>query len=298
MPADQLDKRKRGTYVSDMDRALRLVAGHFHGAWLIDHIQFGDTDVLEAFTTLSYMAARHQDLAFGHTVVCQSFRNPALVAKMGATLQFLSGGRFILGMGAGWHEEEYRAYGYDFPPADVRVTQLDEALRIIKAMWTQERATFVGRYYRVRDARCEPRPDPMPPILVGGLRPRMLRIAAAHADWWDVSSTGPERYRALVQEFDRACAAVGREPKSVRRSWSGGCACAPTQALAEALAADRVSALNEDDFGFVGTPERVVQQMRRFVALGVTYFGFDCSGFPALTTLETLVTDVLPALNG
>jgi alkanesulfonate monooxygenase SsuD/methylene tetrahydromethanopterin reductase-like flavin-dependent oxidoreductase (luciferase family) len=210
MPADQLDKRNRGTYVADLDRALRLVAGHFHGAWLIDHLQFGDTDVLEAFTTLSYMAARHPEPMFGHMVVCQSFRNPALVAKMGATLQLLSGGRFILGVGAGWHEEEYRAYGYDFPPAGVRVTQLDEALRIIKALWTQERPTLEGRYYRVCDARCEPRPDPRPPVLVGAFRRRMLRIAAAHGDWWDVSSTGPERYRALAEEFERACAAIGR----------------------------------------------------------------------------------------
>ena len=298
MPADQLDKGKRGTYVADLDRALDLVAGHFHGAWLIDHLQFGDADVLEGFTTLSYMAARHPRLAFGHTVLCQSFRNPALVAKMGATLQFLSGGRFLLGMGAGWHEEEYRAYGYDFPPAGVRVAQLDEALRIIKALWTQERVTVEGRHYRVRDARCEPRPEPVPSMLVGAFRPRMLRLAAAYADWWDVSSTGPERYRELAQAFDRACAAVGRDPQTVRRSWSGGCACAPTQAEAEALAGDRVSARDEEDFGFVGTPERVIDQMRRFVALGVTYFAVDCSGFPALTTLETLITQVLPALNG
>jgi alkanesulfonate monooxygenase SsuD/methylene tetrahydromethanopterin reductase-like flavin-dependent oxidoreductase (luciferase family) len=297
MPADQLAKAKRGTYVADLDRALRLVAGRFHGAWLIDHLQFGDADMLEAFTTLSYMAARHPRLAFGHTVVCQSFRNPALVAKMGATLQFLSGGRFILGMGAGGNEEEHRAYGYDFPPGGVRVAQLDEALRVIKALWTQERATFEGRYYRVRDARCEPRPEPVPPVLVGAFRPRMLRLAAEHADWWDVSSTGPERYRAMAQGFDRACLAAGRDPTTVRRSWSGGCACAPTQAEAEALAGERVSGHDEEDFGFVGTPERVIEQMRRFVALGVTYFGVDCSGFPELTTLETLVAKVLPALG-
>jgi len=298
MPADQLDKAKRGTYVADLDRALRLVSGHFHGAWLIDHLQSGDADMLEAFTTLSYMAARHPRLAFGHTVVCQSVRNPALVAKMGATLQFLSGGRFILGIGAGGNEEEHRAYGYDFPPGGVRVAQLDEALRIIKALWTQERVTFAGRHHRVRAARCEPRPEPVPPVVVGAFRPRMLRLTAAHADWWDVSSTGPERYRELAQEFDRACAAVGRDPKTVRRSTGGGCACAPTQAEAEALAGDRGLAPDEDDFSFVGTPERVIDQMRRFVALGVTYFKVDCGGFPELTTLETLITQVLPALNG
>jgi alkanesulfonate monooxygenase SsuD/methylene tetrahydromethanopterin reductase-like flavin-dependent oxidoreductase (luciferase family) len=113
MPADQLDKARRTTFVADLDRALALVSGHFDSAWIIDHLQFGADDVLESFTTLAYMAARHPLLKFGHTVVFQSFRNPALLAKMAATLQFLSGGRFILGIGAGWHEEEYQAYGYD-----------------------------------------------------------------------------------------------------------------------------------------------------------------------------------------
>ncbi|MEZ4869403.1 MAG: LLM class flavin-dependent oxidoreductase [Caldilineaceae bacterium] len=106
MPADQLDKAQRSTYVTDLDRALTLISGQFDAVWCIDHLQFGDADVLEGFTALTYMAARHPQLNFGHTVLCQSFRNPALLAKMGATLHFLSGGRYILGIGAGWHEED------------------------------------------------------------------------------------------------------------------------------------------------------------------------------------------------
>src|SRR4030095_2273576 len=124
MPAEQVDKTRRMTFVEDLNRALNLISGHFDSAWMIDHLP----DVLEGFTALTYMSALHPQIKFGHTVLCQSFRNPALVAKMGATLQFLSGGRYILGMGAGWNEEEYRAYGYDFPPAHVRVEQLEEAL--------------------------------------------------------------------------------------------------------------------------------------------------------------------------
>jgi alkanesulfonate monooxygenase SsuD/methylene tetrahydromethanopterin reductase-like flavin-dependent oxidoreductase (luciferase family) len=223
MPGERRDRSGRATFLADLNRALDLVTGHFDAAWMIDHLQFGDADVLEAFTTLAYLAALHPRLTFGHTVLCQSFRNPALLAKMGATLQFLSGGRFRLGLGAGWHEEEYRAYGYDFPPARVRVEQLEEAVRIIRAMWTEERATVVGTHYRVVEARCEPRPDPIPPLMIGAFRPRMLRLAARHADHWDVSSVGPRRYRALAAEFERACAEVGRDPATVRRSWSGGC---------------------------------------------------------------------------
>src|SRR5258708_35107503 len=119
-----------------MHRALDLAAGHFDSAWMVDHLQSGSDGLLESFTTLSYLAALHPQLKFGQTVVCQSFRNPALLAKMGATLQFLSGGRFILGLGTGWNEEEYLAYGDDFPSNAVRVSQLEETIRMVQAMWT------------------------------------------------------------------------------------------------------------------------------------------------------------------
>ncbi len=148
---------------------------------MIDHLQTDADDLLESFTTISYLAALHPQFSFGHTVICQSFRNPALLAKMGATLQFLSGGRFILGLGAGWNEAEYRAYGYDFPPASVRVEQLEETIQIIKALWTQEKATFQGKHYQVLDASCEPRPDPLPPIIIGAFKPKMLRLTATYA---------------------------------------------------------------------------------------------------------------------
>jgi alkanesulfonate monooxygenase SsuD/methylene tetrahydromethanopterin reductase-like flavin-dependent oxidoreductase (luciferase family) len=131
LPVGSPTRAGRATFVADVKRALSLVAGHFDSAWMIDHLQTDTTDLLESFTTISYLAALHPQLSFGQTVVCQSFRNPALLAKMGATLQFLSGGRFVLGLGAGWNEEEYRAYGYDFPPARVRVEQLEETIQII-----------------------------------------------------------------------------------------------------------------------------------------------------------------------
>jgi alkanesulfonate monooxygenase SsuD/methylene tetrahydromethanopterin reductase-like flavin-dependent oxidoreductase (luciferase family) len=136
LPSQGRDKQHRPTQVEDLNRALDLVAGHFDSAWMVDHLQFGDSDMLEGFTALTYLSALHPRLRFGHAVLCQSFRNPALLAKMTATLQFMSGGRFILGLGAGWHEEEYKAYDYDFPPAPVRVEQLAETIQIIRQMWS------------------------------------------------------------------------------------------------------------------------------------------------------------------
>jgi len=297
MPAES-HREWRATYMRDLSRALQLIEWHFDSAWVVDHLQFGDRDLLEGFTTLAYMAALHPQLRFGSAVLCHSFRNPALLAKMGATLQFMSGGRFILGIGAGWNEEEYRAYGYDFPPDRVRVEQLEEALVIIKSLWREESVTFEGKHYAVRGAKCEPRPDPVPPIMVGAFGPKMLRLTARHADWWNVSSTGIFRYRQLAEEFGRACAEVGRDPATVRRSWIGGCSCAPTQEEAEAFAADFYTAdETSDDVGFVGTPEQLVTQMRPFIEAGVDYFMLDCGGFPKLTTLELLVERVLPALR-
>lgn len=299
LPELALAGARRPSYMEDLHRLLNTVKGHFASAWMIDHLQ---QDVLEGWTSLTYLAARHPDFMWGHSVLCQSFRNPALLAKMAATLQFMSGGRFILGIGAGGDAAEHRAYGYDFAPGGVRVAQLDEALQIIKALWTQERATFAGAHYQVEDAWCAPQPVPMPTIMVGAFQPKMLRLTARHADWWNVSSTGIAQYRNYAQEFDRACTEVGRDPTTVRRTWGGGCACAPTEAAVKALAADRRDKLGEGygytpDEDLVGTPAQLIEQMQEFVELGVDYFMLDCGGFPQLTTVELLVDEVLPALN-
>ena len=301
VPADALDKSRRHLYMEDVNRLLDYVKGHYDSAWLIDHLQFGNSDVLEGWTALAYLSTLHPELQWGQTVVCQSFRNPALVAKMGATLQLMSGGRFVLGIGAGWNREEYLAYGYDFPPASVRVEQLDEALRIIKAMWTQERVAFEGKHYQVTEAWCEPKPEPLPTIMVGAFRPKMLRVAARHADWWNVSSTGIEDYRNYLWEFHRACEEVGRDPGTVRLTWCGGCVCAPTEREVEELARARLGPggdiLYEPGEDFGGTPQQVIEQMQPFVELGVDYFMLDCGGFPELTTVETMVNEVLPAFR-
>lgn len=297
LPAEQKHKTIHADYVDELNRALNLVKGHFDSAWMIDHLMSGDRDMLESFTALTYMTALHPELKFGHAVVCQSFRNPALLAKIAATLQVMSDGRYILGLGAGWDDAEYKAYGYYFPPAVVRVEQLEETVQIIKALWTQEKATFIGKHYEIIDAHCEPKPDPLPPIMIGAFRPKMLQLTAKHADWWNVSSQGISQYRPMLAQFEKACAKVDRDPANVRRSWIGGCACALTEAQAKTLTEGRWSADDEEDFGFVGTPQQILDQMQPFIDAGIDYFMFDCGGFPNLTTLELLISDVLPALN-
>lgn len=293
VPTESLNKSRRQHYLADVNHLLNHLKGHFDSAWVVDHLQFEDSDVLEAWTTVSYLSALYPDFQWGHTVLCQSFRNPALVAKMGATLQFLSGGRFTLGMGAGWHEPEYLAYGYEFPRAGIRVEQLDEALQIIKQLWTQELTTFSGQHHSVRDAYLEPKPAPMPQIMIGAIQPKMLSLVAKHADWWNVSSTSISDYRKYLKNLEHACKHIGRDPKTIRRSWCGGCACAPTPEEVKRIAGERLDP-GED---LIGTPAQLIEQVQAFVELGVDYFMLDCCDFPDLTTAKTLVNEVLPAFN-
>jgi len=286
-------RENRAQHLEMIERGLEMVKGQFDSAWLADHLQFENRDVLESWTALAYVAARHPEFQFGNAVLCQSFRNPGLVAKMGATMQFLSEGRFILGLGTGWKEDEYEAYGYDFPTPGVRVEQLDEYVKIIKVLWTQEQATLRGKYYRVENAYCEPKPEPLPPIMIGAMKPKMISLAVQHADWWNVSWTALDDYRRMVAECAQACEQTGRDPRTLRRTWFGGCICAPNEAELTKLLGDRTPPPG----GISGTAEQVIEQMQGFMEIGVDYFMLGTPGLPNFTTLETLLDEVLPALN-
>jgi alkanesulfonate monooxygenase SsuD/methylene tetrahydromethanopterin reductase-like flavin-dependent oxidoreductase (luciferase family) len=293
LPGGPRNNIAQDAFLSLLGEGFKIIDGHFDSVWLTDHLQYEARAILEGWTTLTYFTGLYPHFNFGHTVLSQSFRNPALLAKMAATLQYVSRGRFILGMGTGWKEDEYQAYGYNFPSAGVRIEQLEEALQIIKALWHQEQVAFQGKHYHVTNAYCEPKPDPYPPILVGGSKPRILRVIARHADWWNVSWTGISSYRPQVQECEQACYEVGRDPKTLRRTWFGPCICSATEAKVRELNAKQIST----DQGFIGTPGQVIEQMQQFIDVGVNYFMFNCLDFPNLTTLALLVNEVLPTLN-
>src|SRR6059058_2254677 len=180
-------------------RLIKLLSQGFTTLWAEDHLQSGETAILESVTTLSYFAGEFPQFRVGTLVLCQSYRNPALLAKMAANLQLISGGRLILGLGAGWKEDEYRAYGYPFPDARTRTEELEEAIIIIKSMWTSQPATFVGKHYQIHDAYCEPPPSPIIPLLIGGGgEQRTLGIVARYADWYNFNSCTVEEYAHKV----------------------------------------------------------------------------------------------------
>ena len=276
MPSRQFNEISR--------RQVELVREQIDSLWFVDHVQFGTWPVLEGWTALTYIAAQYPQFQIGHMVLCQSFRNPALLAKMAATLQYLSEGRFLLGIGAGWHEEEYKAYNYAFPTARARTEQLEETLQIVKALWTEKQVTFQGQHYAVNAAYCEPKPDPLPPILIGGQGPRMLQLIARYADGWNIAWAKPEEYQQKLQIFEQACQKEGRDPTTVRRSWFGRCTCVASPEEAATL----------NGMGLLGTPEQIIEQIQSYVDLGIDYFMFGARNVTDLATVELLAHEVLP----
>jgi probable F420-dependent oxidoreductase len=172
---------------------------------------------LEAWTIVSALAAATERVEIGTLVLCSSFRDPSLVAKMAATADEVSGGRLILGLGAGWHDAEYEAFGF---PKDHRVERFGEALRIVRPLLRGETVTFEGEYFTTRDAVLEPPPSRDIPILVAAFGPRMLRLTARYADSWNTAWFGApdERLRERMDALDAALEAEGRDPATLERT--------------------------------------------------------------------------------
>ena len=173
-------------YPAILERAKLADRLGYHSLWVVDHMWargIPDMDHLEAWTLMTALAVSTERLRIGTLVLCNSYRNPALLAKMASTFDLVSNGRLEIGLGAGWMDEEYRGYGYPFPSIKVRIEQLDEGLVVMKKLFTESRATFEGKYYSLDDAANNPKPmqKPHPPILIGGAGEKLLlRVVAEH----------------------------------------------------------------------------------------------------------------------
>jgi alkanesulfonate monooxygenase SsuD/methylene tetrahydromethanopterin reductase-like flavin-dependent oxidoreductase (luciferase family) len=272
---------------------------HLDSAWVADHFlpwmatwdQSGAT--FECWTTLTYLCAKYPKLDFGTIVMSQGYRPPALLAKMGAVLQTLSGGRFILGIGAGWKENEYLSYGYDFPAPAVRIHQLEEAVQIIRGMWTQPKTTFHGKYYHVDEAICQPMPNPRPPIMIGGSgRKLTLRAVAKYADWWNGVGCSVEEMQESLKVLAAHCHEVGRDPASIVPTLSTDCvAVAGSTQEAQRMAQ---SSHFYSPAGLIGNPDEVAAQIQRYVDLGVQHFILRFVDYPRFDGAALFVKEVLP----
>jgi probable F420-dependent oxidoreductase len=232
--------------------------------WLPDHLIYhspekGEQGCWEVFTFLSALAAITTRITFGTLVACTAFRSPALLAKMADSLDEISGGRFILGLGAGWYEAEYKAFGYPF---DHRASRFEEALHIIVPLLRQGRVDFHGRYYQASNCILRPRgTSPSgPPILIGASQPRMLQAAAKYADAWNMAYyQTPAMVKEKYEQLKEACLAVGRDPATI-----------------EATAGTRISLLEAGEEGWLdeaisGSPEEIAKALTAFAEIGVNH---------------------------
>jgi F420-dependent oxidoreductase-like protein len=229
----------------------------------------------EAISLLGALAVETKRARIGCLVFYPGYRNPAALAKAATTLDHLSGGRFTLGLGAGWHEWEARAYGYDFPPIGTRMDMLDEALSIVRGLLTQDRTTFAGTHFRVDDASCLPAPlQRRLPLWVGGLgEKRTLRLAARHADGWNAAYVAPAEFARLSRVLDHWCEKERRDPQAIARTVN-----LSFHLCVDAAAAARVEGELRKQWGpaadrmlsgaLVGTPDRALETLAAYADAG------------------------------
>jgi F420-dependent oxidoreductase-like protein len=275
--------------------------------WNFDHMlpPSGPEDgpCFETLTTLSALALITNRARIGVLVNGVTYRDPATLAKACAQVDQMSGGRLEFSLGAAWAEREFQAYGLPFPPLTERYARLDEALQITKLLWSQERTTFDGRYYRVADAPCAPKPvqTPFPPITVGGSGRGALRVAARHATRLNVSGS-PERCRDAFTRLARCCEEVGRDLDEIELSVHPPIAVAPTTEQAEAIARrideEQGRTVPSDRGGWIfGNPSEAAAKLRGYFDVGVSHFVLACGHPFDPTPLRVLMDEVLPSLN-
>ncbi len=246
----------------------------WHGIWFADHYMantpddtVSDAPALECWSVLAGLATATQHLRLGSLVSPTTVHHPALLAHRAATIDHISHGRFVLGLGAGWQVNEHRAYGIDLPAPGPRVSRFAEAIEVVHRLLDEPRVTFDGRWFHLTDAPCEPKPVQQPlPIMVGTGSPRMLRIAARWAHEWNTWGNA-DTVRARTGEFWRACELEGRDPSTVRRSVQALVMCSDDPATTE-----QRRAAAPPDRSIVGSTAEVIDHLGELAGLGVDEF--------------------------
>ena len=279
----------------------------YDSLWLDDHLMYGKHPILECWTTLSALASLTARIRLGTMVLCNSYRNPALLAKMAATFDVISNGRLEFGIGAGVQEDEHKAYGIPFLKASDRISRMKEATEIIKKMWTEEKANYHGKYYTINEAECLPKPlqKPHPPITIGGGGEKLtMRVAAQHAercDWGYMQSI--EQYRHKLEILKNHCNSVGRDFQEIEKScWLGGqiFIAQNRQEIDEKVSQWKPQNVSLEDFkksSFIVTPDECKQKIQEYLGLGVTHFMLFFGDLPGLSGLRLFADKVVKTLN-
>lgn len=307
------------------DAVLQCEALGYDSLFVADHVFLGrDGAIFEGWTLLAALAGMTQRIRLAPIHLCDSFRNPALTAKMVATLDVVSNGRFILFYDYGWRRAEFDSYGFDFEASDdERAAKMSEGLTVIKGMLTQERFSFSGRYYTVTDTLCAPKPvqQPLPPIWMGEANnPVMLRTIAMHAEVFNSMPASVQGLTAKLDSLERVCRDVGRDFSTIGRSLETQILVCKTDAEidacfarmerlrpAERSDADILAQLKAtnpalDSYGsrrdleqefLIGTPDVIVRRLREYTALGVTHFMLWFMDYPSMDGVRLFADEVM-----
>jgi F420-dependent oxidoreductase-like protein len=276
----------------------------FASVWLNDHL-YGvpgpQIPIMEAWTTLSAVGAITDRVELGTLVSPVGFRNPALLAKMVATLDNIAAGRVIVGLGSGWFQMEFEGYGLEFPPLRARLQQLDEAATLMRQMWTEPQPSFSGTHFRTASVFCEPKPVRRPPLLIGGGGEKvLLRLAAKHADIWNNLAVHQVELEAKIAKLREHCDAIGRDPANITISQQ--CMVVIGENDADATAKmERAQQIYGGHMGasgplsIAGTPEQCIDKIRRHLALGCTMLVIEFFGRDTREPARLFAERVMPA---
>lgn len=270
------------------------VMDHFHQIHMVGKPQ---EPMLEGWTTQSVVAGFTSKIKLGTLVTGVVYRHPSVLAKIGATLDVLSKGRLFMGIGAAWNVEESAAYGIPFPPVKERMQRLEEAVQIIKKMWTMETATFEGKYYQIRNAYCNPKPiqKPHPPIMIGGSgEKRTLKIVAKYADACNLFGS-TETVKKKLKILKEHCRSVGRDYDSIVKTKLGHVVIEKNnEKVMEAM--KNVPEERRREYVIYGTPEEVRSQIEAFQEAGIEYLIMNLEPNRDLQALELLGNEVVKKL--
>lgn len=281
----------------------------YDSVWLPDHLIVGRKGaVWECWTMLSALASITKKIRLGTLTLCNLCRHPQVLAKQAATLDVISGGRLEFGYGAGSLKAEHIAYGLPFPKASFRIAWMKEAVEMIKRLWTEESVSYRGRYYRLRNAICEPKPlqKPHPPIWIGGYGDKLIRAAAEVADGWNWALS-LEVMRDRINALERYCDEIGRNFKEIKKSWDSWVITAPSKKRVEmkiqrlklgikcAMDEFGLTSVNEyKKISVVGTPEECAERVQQYKDIGITYFMFWFLDYPDMEGVRTFAREIIP----
>lgn len=308
-----MERLDRETMMMGVDA---VIDAGLEGLWAPDHFILGPhQEEYEIWTLLGALAERTEDVDIGPLVGAITYRNPALLAKMATTVDHLSDGRLILGLGCGWHREEHERYGFEFPEINTRIDMLEEGLEIITRMFTEYEPSFEGEHYAIDGAYNEPKPiqDPYPPIMIGGAGPRMLRVMAKYGDEWNVEISGRNRGPPIefkAKKLDEYLEEEGRDPDEIDRSWLAHVLVREDQESLDEVCDEifplpwgeeedideQLTAENAWDKGqmMIGTPAEVAERIEYVQDLGFNKMELMFLDFPDTTGIELFGDDVIP----